>query len=54
VVLICMMIVINKKSIMGEYVNNRFLNIVSFTITAMLVILSLVLLVYPLAQKIFA
>jgi Mn2+/Fe2+ NRAMP family transporter len=51
VVLICMMIVVNKKSIMGEFVNNRLQNTVSFIIVAILILLSFVLIVYPVVKK---
>jgi NRAMP (natural resistance-associated macrophage protein)-like metal ion transporter len=45
VVLICMMIIINKKDVMGKYVNKRFGNIVGWTTIIILVILSFVLLI---------
>jgi NRAMP (natural resistance-associated macrophage protein)-like metal ion transporter len=50
-VLICMIILINKVDIMGEYVNNRAQNTVGILITTVLIILSLVLLVYPVIKK---
>ena len=51
VVLICMMIVVNKADIMGEYVNNRMQNFVGILITSVLIILSIILLVYPLIKR---
>ena len=54
VVLVCMMIVVNKKAIMGEYVNNLFKNIVAIIITSMLIVMSIILIVYPLINKIIA
>jgi NRAMP (natural resistance-associated macrophage protein)-like metal ion transporter len=54
VVLICMMIVVNKKSIMGDHVNNKAQNAVSFVTTAVLIALSALLIVYPLLKRIIA
>lgn len=45
VVLICMMIIINKKDVMGKYVNKRFGNIIGWATIIILIILSFVLLV---------
>jgi Mn2+/Fe2+ NRAMP family transporter len=45
VVLICMMIIVNKKEIMGEYVNNKFQNSIGIATSLILIILSLVLLI---------
>ena len=45
IVLICMMIIINKKDIMGEHVNKRFGNIIGWTTITILVGLSGVLFV---------
>jgi len=50
VVLICMMLIINKKEVMGEYVNKRLGNIIGWTAIAILVTLSLILLVTSLFQ----
>lgn len=47
VVLICMMILINDKDIMGEYVNKRFTNIVGWSTAIILISLSVMLLVSP-------
>jgi NRAMP (natural resistance-associated macrophage protein)-like metal ion transporter len=45
VVLICMMVIINKPEIMGEYVNKRYQNIIGWATSIVLIILSTVLLV---------
>lgn len=45
VVLICMMLIINKKEVMGEYVNKRVGNIIGWTAIAILVGLSATLVV---------
>ncbi|HEY5586106.1 MAG TPA: Nramp family divalent metal transporter [Ruminiclostridium sp.] len=44
-VLICMMLIINKKDVMGEYINKRFTNIIGWTTITILVSLSMILLV---------
>jgi Mn2+/Fe2+ NRAMP family transporter len=44
VVLICMMLIINKPEIMGEYTNKRYQNIIGWTTSIVLIILSAVLL----------
>jgi NRAMP (natural resistance-associated macrophage protein)-like metal ion transporter len=44
IVLICMMIIINKKEIMEEYTNNRLQNIIGWSTSIILIILSTVLL----------
>jgi NRAMP (natural resistance-associated macrophage protein)-like metal ion transporter len=45
VVLICMMLIINKTEIMGEYINKRYQNVIGWTTSIVLIVLSLVLLV---------
>ena len=45
VVLICMILLVNKKKIMGEHVNKPIINIIGWTTVAILVGLSLLLLV---------
>jgi len=45
IVLICMMLIINKSDIMGEHVNKRYQNLIGWTTSIILIILSLVLLV---------
>ena len=44
IVLICMMVIINKTEIMGEYTNKRYQNVIGWTTSIVLIILSLVLL----------
>jgi len=44
VVLICMMLIINKSEIMGEYTNKRYQNVIGWTTSIVLIILSTVLL----------
>ena len=41
VVLICMMLLVNNKRIMGEHTNNRFINIVGWVSVVVLIGLSL-------------
>ncbi|HBV86675.1 MAG TPA: Mn transporter [Desulfosporosinus sp.] len=43
-ILIFMVLIASKKSIMGEYVNSKFFNVISWTFTCILVLLSLLLL----------
>jgi len=45
VVLICMMLIINKTEIMGEYINKRYQNVIGWTTSIVLIILSAVLLI---------
>lgn len=45
VVLICMMLIINKPEIMGEYTNKRYQNTIGWTTSIVLIILSAVLLI---------
>jgi NRAMP (natural resistance-associated macrophage protein)-like metal ion transporter len=45
VVLICMMLIINKPEIMGEYVNKRYQNLIGWATSIVLIILSVVLLI---------
>jgi Mn2+/Fe2+ NRAMP family transporter len=44
VVLICMMLIINKSEIMGEYTNKRYQNVIGWTTSIVLIILSALLL----------
>jgi Mn2+/Fe2+ NRAMP family transporter len=53
-VLICMIIVVNKADIMGEYVNNRIQNVVGILTTFILIVLSLILLIYPVVKRVVA
>lgn len=48
VVLICMITLVNKKEIMGEYVNKPIINIIGWTAVIILIGLSVMLLVLPL------
>jgi Mn2+/Fe2+ NRAMP family transporter len=52
VVLICMIIVVNKADIMGEYVNKKLQNIIGILITTILILLSLILLIYPVVKRV--
>jgi NRAMP (natural resistance-associated macrophage protein)-like metal ion transporter len=45
VVLICMILLVNKKKIMGEYTNKMFINVIGWATVAILIILSIMLLV---------
>ncbi len=51
VVLLCMMVLINKKKIMGAYVNKRATNIIGWSAVVILIGLSAALLVLPLLSK---
>jgi NRAMP (natural resistance-associated macrophage protein)-like metal ion transporter len=51
VVLICMMLIVNNKKIMGKYVNKPINNIIGWTTVIVLVSLSLLLLVLPVINK---
>jgi len=48
VVLICMMLIVNNKEIMGEYVNNNFKNAVGWVTIIVLIILTAILTLEPL------
>jgi Mn2+/Fe2+ NRAMP family transporter len=50
VVLVCMMLLINNKKIMGKYTNKAFNNIVGWSTVVILVILSAMLLIIPLVK----
>jgi Mn2+/Fe2+ NRAMP family transporter len=39
-VLIFMLLLVNKKELMGEYVNSRLFNIIAWTTTAIMIVLS--------------
>ena len=51
VVLICMILLVNNKKIMGQYVNKPVNNIIGWTAVAILIGLSAVLLLLPLFSK---
>lgn len=53
VVLICMMLMVNNKELMGQYVNNKFKNAVGWVTIIILIALTAVLTVMPFANKIF-
>ncbi|MCK9413060.1 MAG: Nramp family divalent metal transporter [Prolixibacteraceae bacterium] len=50
VVLVCMILLVNNKKIMGEYVNKTFNNVIGWTTVIVLVILSSILLLSPLMK----
>ncbi|MDD5686870.1 MAG: Nramp family divalent metal transporter [Elusimicrobia bacterium] len=52
VVLISMIIIVNDKKIMGSYVNNKFQNIVGWSITVILLILTIILVISPIISLI--
>ena len=51
VVLICMMLMVNNKSIMGKHVNSKVGNIVGWSTISVLIILTFVLVIEPLISK---
>ncbi len=51
VVLVSMMLLINKKKIMGSYVNKKFANAIGWSAVVILVMLSLALLILPVLSK---
>jgi NRAMP (natural resistance-associated macrophage protein)-like metal ion transporter len=51
VVLLCMMLLINKKKIMGVYVNKSVTNIIGWSAVVILVLLSVALLIIPVFNK---
>jgi NRAMP (natural resistance-associated macrophage protein)-like metal ion transporter len=51
VVLVCMMLLINKKKIMGAYVNKKATNIIGWTAVVVLIGLSAALLVLPILSR---
>ena len=53
VVLICMMIMINKREIMGTYVNNAFQNFVGWGTSALLIFLTFFMVIAPLVTRLF-
>jgi NRAMP (natural resistance-associated macrophage protein)-like metal ion transporter len=52
VVLLCMINIVNNKRIMGEFVNNRFQNMVGLLTTILLIVLSVTLVVFPIVRNI--
>lgn len=53
VVLVCMILLVNNKKIMGEYVNKPLNNIIGWGAIGTLIILSFTLLIMPVIDKIF-
>jgi Mn2+/Fe2+ NRAMP family transporter len=53
VVLISMILMVNNKKIMGEHVNNWFQNLVGWSTTVILIVLTAMLVVSPLVSKLF-
>ena len=51
VVLICMMIMVNKKEIMGQYVNNKFQNFIGWSTSLVLIVLTFFLIAWPLLAR---
>jgi Mn2+/Fe2+ NRAMP family transporter len=51
VVLVCMILLINNKKIMGSYINNKLQNIIGWSAVVILTGLSLTLIVLPLLNK---
>ena len=47
VVLISMITIVNKKKIMGEFINNKFQNTVGWTTTVILITLTAMLIIFP-------
>ncbi|MEI6603933.1 MAG: Nramp family divalent metal transporter [Verrucomicrobiota bacterium] len=47
-VLVCMILLVNNKKIMGQYVNNRFNNLIGWSAVIVLIALSLLLIFQPL------
>ncbi|MGE5424828.1 MAG: Nramp family divalent metal transporter [Syntrophothermus sp.] len=54
VVLVCMIILVNKKKIMGEYVNSRAKNIIGWGTVGILVLLSAMLILWPLLRPLIS
>jgi NRAMP (natural resistance-associated macrophage protein)-like metal ion transporter len=51
VVLLCMILLINNKKIMGTYVNNKLQNLIGWSAVVVLTVLSLMLLIMPLFSR---
>ncbi len=52
-VLVSMVMMVNNKDIMGEHVNNRFQNVVAWSTTGIIVLLSLTLVALPVLSRFF-
>lgn len=53
VVLISMLLMVNKKKIMGEYINNKFQNAVGWSTVIILVVLTAMLVIFPIMTGLF-
>ena len=53
VVLICMMLMVNNKKIMGEYVNKAVANVIGWTTIIVITILTMILTLQPIIRMIF-
>ena len=53
VVLVCMILLVNNKKIMGEYVNKPFNNLVGWSTVIILTLLSILLILSPILKMIF-
>ncbi len=51
VVLVCMILLINNKKIMGSYVNNRTQNIIGWSAVVIMAALSVILIILPLVSR---
>ncbi len=51
VVLICMIVMVNKSKVMGEYVNNRTQNAIGLSTTIILIIMSVLLMITPVVKN---
>lgn len=52
VVLLCMMLMVNNKEIMGDYVNGKIKNIIGWTTIIILIVLTAILTFQPMVKKI--
>ena len=52
VVLICMMLMVNKKDLMGEYVNTKLKNWIGWITITILVVLTAVMILLPVVKGI--
>jgi len=53
IVLISMLIMVNNRNIMGEYINKKFQNIVGWSTTIVLITLTVLLVISPLITRLF-
>jgi len=51
IILILMLRLVNDKRLMGEYTNSRIYNLIAWVTTVVLIVLSLVLVLQPLIDK---